>query len=161
MATDRRIELEIDPELYSDKWLCWRMKNGCVGSYDDFSFSLRDKNIHSFLTETFPGVNQIFYDTENKTIKIRIEKMATDSTLMTNIKELESMLKNLNPHSKVSCIVTASSLCEFSALAMSTRFKKLHVLHPNEHKPGENFYSVSYFLDGRHNIQIRIKSPNQ
>jgi len=79
-------------------------------------------------------------------------------TLLKDILKLEEQLKNLNPHSKINCSVTANSIGELAALAQCNRFKKLKVYTPFQHSKSQNYYFFMYALPERPNTIITIKA---
>lgn len=64
------IKYQVSPQEYATKWFTWRMMNGVVGQYADFIFSFTDKNLKAFFEDTYPGINKVWFDNENKVINM-------------------------------------------------------------------------------------------
>lgn len=81
--------------------------------------------------------------------------------ILKDITRLEEQLKNLNPHSKIHCTVTANSVGELAALSQSKRFKKLKVFSPFEISPDKDFFFFEYSLEDRPHITLTIKANQE
>ena len=82
-------------------------------------------------------------------------------TLLKDLLRLEERLKNLNPHSKMKCVITANSVGELAAVSQCNRFKKLKVYSPFQQSPTQDFFFFTYALPERPNTIIVVKAKLQ